>query len=488
MHQRLLKWRVLLLLLVSAAVAATPVAAEVRQSQVADQFYPGDQAELLELVEYLLKRQPEAALTTKPRILIVPHAGYQYSGLVAANGFRTLPGRHYDRVVVVGFTHQAQFSGSSVDTAEAFRTPLGEIPIDQEAVAVLQTYPGIRYLREAHEGGEHSMEVELPFLQDTLGRFRLVPVLMGSATLRDAEQLAEALTGLARVGDTLFVFSSDLSHYHPYDEALKRDERTISAILQETPQAVDRLFSAGELEACGRGPIVTSLLLAQKLGFLSRQLLFAANSGDTFGNPSKVVGYASIAMFDAPTPSTGRLSAKAGEALVRAARQMLMIGLAKRDVPHPQEALKRYPELSRARGAFVTLRKHGQLRGCIGHVQTTEPLTKTIPEVALSAALRDPRFPPVAAGELQEIDIEVSVLTRPRPLGDLKELVPGRDGVILEYQGRSGVFLPQVWEETGWTREEFLQELSSQKADLPPDAWQRATLSTFQAQVFSESP
>ena len=235
------------------------VAAQPRTAKVAGQFYPEEPAELLDVVQYLLGRQPEPAASEKPRILIVPHAGYQYSGLIAANGFRQVQGRSYDGVVVIAFTHRMQFPGASVDTRESYETPLGEIPVDQEAVAVLQSYPGIGHVEEAHESNEHSLEVELPFLQVTVKRFKLVPILMGTANLDDARHLATALAKLAALKDYLFVFSTDLSHYHPYSEAEALDERTINAILFETPQAVNRLFQVGQLEACGRGPILTSL-------------------------------------------------------------------------------------------------------------------------------------------------------------------------------------------------------------------------------------
>lgn len=438
------------------------------------------------MVSELLKRQPQPVAAKKPRVLIVPHAGYQYSGLVAANGFRQLQGRHYDGVVVVGFTHQAQFDGASVDTREAYLTPLGEIPVDQEAVAVLQTYPGMTHVEAAHESGEHSLEVELPFLQASLDQFRLVPILMGGDGLQEAGQLADALAGLARLGDYLFVFSTDLSHYHPYDDAERIDDGTINGILSETPQAMQRLFAAGQAEACGRGPILTSLLLAQKLGYLKRELLYRANSGDTYGNPSSVVGYAAIGMFDRPTATKQLLSSKAGHALVTAARAILeeVIGASK--TTHAP-GLKGFSELAVSRGMFVTLRKNGQLRGCIGRIESNQPLAVILRDVAIDAATHDPRFPPVTAGELPDLEIEVSVLTPPTPLASINELVPSRDGVILDAQGHRGVFLPQVWDETGWTRTEFLQELASQKAGLAPDAWQRATLLIFQAQVFEES-
>lgn len=467
--------------------AITGAAAEPRKPQVAGQFYPEERAELLDLVTELMQRQPEPAIRRKPRILIVPHAGYQYSGLIAANGFRRLQGFAYDGVVVVGFTHRMSFDGLSVDTVESYLTPLGEIPIDQEAVAVLQTYPGIAHHEAAHASGEHSLEVELPFLQVTLQRFRLVPVLMGGAGVEDAQRLADALAGLARLGDYLFVFSTDLSHYHPYEQAERLDDGTVSAVLSETPQAVDRLFARGQIEACGRGPIVTSLLLAAKLGYPKRELLYRANSGDTTGDPRSVVGYAAIGVFDrASAPAAESLSREAGVALARAARASLERLLLKQ-ASQPLVTLDRYPELSKARGLFVTLRKHGELRGCIGRIQTDEPLATSVFAVAQDAAQRDPRFMPVSAAELPDLQVEVSVLTPPETLRGVNDLVPGRDGVILEHEGHSGVFLPQVWDETGWTRVEFLRELASQKAGLPPDAWQRATLFVFQAQLFEEN-
>ncbi len=478
--------RVLLVSLIFVIGAGATTAAEPRAAKVAGQFYPQDRTELLDLVSELLDRQPEPVISQKPRILIVPHAGYEYSGLVAANGFRQLKGYRYDGVVVVGFMHQVQFDGSSVDTRESYETPLGELPIDQEAAAVLQTYPGVSHIEEAHETGEHSLEVELPFLQVVLEHFKVVPILMGNADPEDASRLAEALAGLARLGDYLFVFSTDLSHYHPYEEAETIDERTVGAILDETPQAVHRLFARGELEACGRGPILTSLLLSEKLGYPRRALLTYANSGDTTGNSASVVGYAAIGMFERTRLSAGRLSPDAGAALVRAARQALEQLLRKSKESVSPVALEKYPELARTNGVFVTLRKKGELRGCIGRIETNEPLAKTVPVVALDAALHDTRFTPVGADELAELQVEVSVLTPPAKVSDAKEIVAGRDGVILEYLGHSGVFLPQVWEETGWTRVEFLRELASQKAGLPPDAWKHAALSTFQDQIFEE--
>lgn len=460
--------------------------AVTRKPKVAGQFYPADPQALKQTVQSLFQQYgTKVQPVIKPKILIVPHAGYPYSGPVAARAFSQLIGQHYDGVVVVGFTHRSQFPWASVDSADAYETPLGGIPVHQEAVGILQSFPRTNLLEAAHESGEHSLEVELPFLQVALGRFRLVPIMLGSIDSADAERLASQLAILNRLGDYLFVFSTDLSHYHPYNEAVQIDNQTVNAILKESPQAVNRLFQNGQLEACGRGPILTALWLARKLGYFSPELLFYANSGDTTGEKAKVVGYAAIAMRHPRALANPGLPPEAGLALVKAARQMIQKSLGAASPEGPVN-LAAYPELSKTRGLFVTLKKQESLRGCIGRIQTNEPLAITLPAVALDAAAHDPRFSPVVAEELKQISLEVSVLTEPAKLGNPEDLVPGRDGVILEYRGHTGVFLPQVWDETGWTRLEFLQELAAQKAGLPPDSWQKAALYTFQAQVFAE--
>ena len=466
------------------------VSAEPQTAKVAGAFYPADPQELRTLITQFLDRfpAPDDQTATKPRAFILPHAGYRYSGLVSARGFREAQGRHYDGVVVVGFTHRDQFEGTSVDDREAYHTPLGTIPVDTEAVAFLKTRPRIHHREHAHASDEHSLEVMLPFLQVALGTFRLVPLLMGSVEPSDAEALADALAALAARGDYLFVFSTDLSHYHPYEQAVQLDRATTTAMVFETPQAVDRLFQLGALEACGRGPIVASLLFAQRLGYLQRRLLAYANSGDTTAEKDRVVGYAAVGMYPrVSTDAREGISEEAGQALVRAARQVLESHFTSTAAGTAPVALDRYAELTRAKGLFVTLRrKTGELRGCIGRIESDTPLSTLLPTVTLDAALRDSRFQPVSAEELEQLTVEVSVLTPPQPIQSPQEIVAGRDGVVLRKDDRSGVFLPQVWTESGMTRLEFLRELAHQKAALPPDAWKDAALFTFQDQTFSE--
>ncbi len=217
-------------------------------------------------------------------------------------------------------------------------------------------------------------------------------------------------------------------------------------------------------------------------------MLRYANSGDTTGEKAKVVGYAAIGFSAESRAEVEGLSREAGQVLVKAARRGLQqhFNPPKEQTPGGPLGLDEMPELAQAHGMFVTLKQQGQLRGCIGWIESHQPLAMRLPEVTLDAALHDTRFAPVTAAELGALTIEVSVLSPSRPIDSPGEIVAGRDGVVLEKNGHSGVFLPQVWDETGWTRVEFLRELASQKAGLAPDAWKDARLSTFQAQVFHE--
>ena len=474
--------------MVAACLLILPCAAsaEPRAAHVAGSFYPSDPAVLRQRITTLLDHAPAPSTDRAPRILISPHAGYDYSGPIAAAAFRQIQGMTFDGVVVVGFTHRDRFDGTSVDDCEAYLTPLGSIPVDREATAFLLSQPGFDHMERAHASDEHSLEVMLPFLQVALGNLRLVPLLMGDVDEQSVRTLAHGLAQLATRGRYLYVFSTDLSHYHPSDEAKQRDAMTITALLSETGQASQRLFEIGAVEACGRGPIIAGLLLAQELGYLDRQLLAKGNSGDTTGDTSRVVGYAAVAMYDRPALfPEDRLSEGAGAALVRAARETLTAHLT--GAATPPSVIDSSPELSRARGVFVTIRKGGALRGCVGRIISNAPLSSLLPQVAIEAATQDPRFPPMQAAELNDALIEVSVLTPPKAIASPEDIVAGRDGVVLQLDEHSGVFLPQVWQETGWTRREFLDELASQKAGLPRGAWRRARLATFQAQVFEES-
>jgi MEMO1 family protein len=438
---------------------STSAADKVRRPAVAGAFYPGEaealNAELAEMLEQTVEAAPAPVF---PKVVIVPHAGYIYSGPVAASAYdRLRPARGIaTRVVLLGPAHRVPFRGLALPGAEAFDTPLGRIPIDAEAVARILDLDQVVESPQAH-ALEHSLEVQLPFLQCVLGDFALVPLVVGEAT---AEEVAQVLERLWGGPETLIVISSDLSHYLAYDNARRTDSVTARAILG---------FDAGisHEQACGATPVAGALIAARKHG-LRPQLLDLRNSGDTAGGKAQVVGYASFAFSE----GDAQFGTEHGRMLLGLARAAIGGALGANPEPVVPDALW----LKIARATFVTLKKGGDLRGCIGSLEAHRPLGEDVIANARAAAFRDPRFSPLSRQEFdaqgsQSIDIEVSLLSAPRRLlfedhADLiRQLRPGTDGVILEWEGRRATFLPQVWEGLP-DPEQFLAHLK-QKAEIP---------------------
>ena len=465
-------------------------AAGVREPAVAGLFYPRDPAELAKLIDACLagaRVQPVGEL----KALICPHAGYPYSGPVAAWGFKLLEGRHYDTVVVLGPSHYAELRGASVTNAGAYRTPLGDVPISRKAGRLALTRPfalepacaverpawWLESSRRAPavdtaDTWEHSVEVEIPFLQRTLGRFELVPVVCGET---DTERAARALEPVLDEG-TLLVASSDLSHYYPYDDARELDRSCVDAICRLDTGAMENQ------QACGRIPILVLMHVAKDRGWRPR-LLDRRNSGDTAGDKSRVVGYAAIAFY---APYGERLGAGARAQLLGIARASLREAVGSGRLAEPAAP---GPELAQPRGCFVTLTERGALRGCIGNLTARGPLYRQVAENARSAALEDPRFSPVPAAEEGALKIEISVLTEPRQLffsstDDLLEkLQPGVDGVILRIGDHLATYLPQVWEQMpGKTA--FLDSLA-EKAGCDASDWRKPGTAVFLYEVES---
>ena len=389
-----------------------------------------------------------------PKALIVPHAGYVYSGNVAAVAYdRLRPARGIvRRVVLLGPCHRVPVRGLALPEAGAFATPLGQVPIDQEAVKSLVGLAQVVVSSAVH-AEEHALEVQLPFLQRVRGEFSLVPLAVGAATPAQVSEVIEKLWGGA---ETLIVISSDLSHYHSYDEARAIDRGTAQAIL-------DYSTDIDHEQACGATP-VAGMLLAAKRHDLNVELLDLRNSGDTAGGRDRVVGYASFAFWDG-APGFGETH---GRTLLAIARNSIEAALG-------VSAPKQLPDeswLKPARASFVTLIQNGGLRGCIGSLEAHRPLGEDVSHNARAAALSDPRFAPLAAEEFAGTRIEVSLLSTPKQLAfadhaDLiAQLRPGEDGLILEYGGACGTFLPQVWESLP-DPEQFVAELK-RKAGLSP--------------------
>ena len=440
---------------------------DVRPPAVAKLFYPGDARSLAEEVSSYLDQTEEAPLAPGfPKAVIVPHAGYIYSGPVAASAYDLLrPARGIvRRVVVLGPCHRVPVRGLALPEASAFDTPLGRVPIDAEASASIRGLTQVVESAATH-AEEHALEVQLPFLQHVLGEFSLVPLVVGAVA---PEKVAEVLEHLWGGEETLFVISSDLSHYHSYEAARRIDRATVQAILG---------FDAGisHEQACGATPVAGALIAARRKG-LAPKLLDCRNSGDTAGGKDQVVGYASFAL----APEGARYEAEHGRKLLQIARASISAALGADPAPGPQARAPAAEEswLRESRASFVTLIQGGELRGCVGTLEAQRPLAADVAENARAAAFQDTRFKPLMLEEFARTDIEVSLLSAPKRLrfedhADLiARLRPGVDGVILEQgdekSGKHATFLPQVWEGLP-DPEQFIAHLK-QKAGIPQNA------------------
>jgi hypothetical protein len=369
--------------------------------------------------------------------------------------------------------------GVALPGVERFATPLGEVPVDAEAVATLRDLPQVVESPAAH-ATEHSLEVQLPFLQRVLGEFSLLPLAVGDAT---AEEVAEVLDRLWGGDETLVVVSSDLSHYLPYDTARRVDRDTVDHLL-----ALDAEID--HERACGATPIGGLLLAARRHG-LRAELIDLRNSGDTAGDRRRVVGYAAIAFR--PPASAARPDAESEEAddkgrVLLAHARSAIAGALRLDAP----AAPQRPFLQRPGATFVTLRSEGSLRGCIGSLQARRLLRADVRANAVAAAFDDPRFAPLRAAEYDGIEVEVSLLSAPAPLPVASEcdlhtrLRAGVDGLVLELGGRRSTFLPQVWESLPEARE-FVDELK-RKAGLRRDFWsEELRFARYTVEKFTET-
>jgi len=492
--------------------AAIPARAAVRKPAVAGAFYPADPKELRSMVSKMLAA---AGRPARPALAIIaPHAGYVFSGPTAATAFAGLEGETIRRVILLGPSHHRGFAGAALPAPEitAFATPLGEVSLDRGAVETLRRRPGFDGPAAAHDP-EHSLEVELPFLQVMVPKATIVPILVGSGTEPgEARRLAHALAPLLREG-TVVVTSSDFTHhgeaYRWAPFAGKNDmPQRLLALGHATAgraAAMDWRGFWNQVEVsgdtvCGEHPIETLLQLLSHAFRGTGRLAALTTSGKVTGQWDRSVTYAAVQFTgrwrpwedDPPPPRLGALDEAEQEALLELARATLETHL-----EHGPQLANWYAghevrgNLAAIAGAFVTINRRGvkpeegRLRGCIGSIIGRAPLADTVVHAAASAA-HDPRFPPLQAGELPRMTLEISVLSPLRRVPGPQAVVLGRDGVILEKSGRRAVYLPQVATETGWDRATLLSHLSV-KAGLSPDAWREgARFEVFTAQVFSE--
>jgi AmmeMemoRadiSam system protein B/AmmeMemoRadiSam system protein A len=426
----------------------------------------------------------------EPIAIIVPHASYVYSGPVAAYGFKQLEAGELDVAVIIAADHQMPLSAPiSVWSEGGFETPLGVVPVDVElAAALVAADPRITFDPGSHQG-EHPIEIELPFLQRVCPDCRIVPVLMGTDGEETVEALTEALLSVLPGRRVVVIASSDLSHYPSYIDARAVDGATLASIETNDPsrvrETIDSLMEADFSNlatcACGEGPILVAMRVAQGLGANTVSVLRYANSGDApYGDRERVVGYGAVMFWRYDPPD---LTQARQEELLRLARTTVAEYL---KTGYISDYETEDPVLTRRAGAFVTLKKGDELRGCIGHLFADKPLYRRVQEMAVAAATADPRFPPLTTEELEEVSVEVSVLSPLRRVTDTQQIQVGTHGLVILQSGQQGVLLPQVPVDEGWDLGEYLENLCL-KAGLMHNCWaDRPTLYAFTAVVFGE--
>jgi MEMO1 family protein len=476
----------------------------IREPAVAGTFYPEDPGELTSTVDRLLARtngqlEPDREL----RALISPHAGYAYSGVVAAAAYACLKGRGFNTVVLVGPDHYIGFEGVAVYPRGAFRTPLGDVWVDEELAALfLEAGSGVQPAPEAHRR-EHALEVQLPFLQRIAPNAKIVPVLMGFRSRTNVEIMANVLSRALDNPQVVLVASTDLSHYHPRAVAQKLDGRVTDLVRAFAPTSLWQELRAGNVEACGGDPMVSVMLGAAIAGAEQSRILRYGDSGESSGDGTSVVGYLSAAFMKGMPSTAVEFSASAAKVMPKVEELVDTLSPAEMDVllhlaaesartsmraPLPVLELRQLsPRLRTRSRAFVTLKRGQELRGCVGFMEAAYPLWETVARAARAAAHEDRRFARVEPDEVPELVVQVSVLTPPEPMGGPEDISIGTHGVMITEGSRRGLLLPQAAVEQGWDAATFLVQVC-RKAGLPDDAWKQSRLERFRAQVFHALP
>jgi len=465
---------------------AAPV---VRPATQAGRFYESNPQLLSHEIDSLLARHINDSILDSVAALIVPHAGYYFSGNVAASAYaRINPKKPYKRIFLLGPSHHEWLNGASVNSeADYYATPLGNIPVDREvARKLIETDSVFSYQPKAHDR-EHCLEVQLPFLQSRLGQVPpIVPIIISTNDFSKLKRMADVLKPWL-TDENLFVISSDFSHYPSYEDANKVDAKTGKAIESGDVEQLIATIEANErsgirnlaTSACGEFPIITLMLMLD--GQYQVKHIMYQNSGDIDNHDhSRVVGYHAFAILRGEEKSF-TLSDDEKQMLKKIAYESMKDSLDGKPISHPSTLPS---PLSSKCGAFVSLHKQGRLRGCIGHFGEDTPLHEIVAEMARAAAFEDPRFMPVTREELDDLDIEISVLTPMRRIQSLDEFQLHRHGIYIRKGYRSGTFLPQVADEVNWTKEEFVGHCSQDKAGLGWDGWRDAELYVYEAIVF----
>lgn len=469
-----------------------------RPPTVAGSFYPADPTKLKSMVLEFIDLDNPAKINGEILGLVVPHAGYVYSGNVAGQAFRELMGRKYDVVIVISPSHHKYFAGASVFNGDAYVTPLGNILVDKElSLEITKFDKRIKLSLDGHSWNdsinEHSLEVQLPFLQTVLPEVKIVPIVMGSQDFETASVLSASISNAAKkLGKkVLIIASSDLSHFHNQNEAKQLDKPVPMSFQKFDYFKLGILFFSKNLEACGGGPIVTMMMAAEMLGANSAIPVKYATSGDTpagKNNPDRVVGYFSGIVYKDESKNDVLelpvLDLDNKKKLIDLVRQ----SVTKFALNDSSEEINYIPvPLSDLYTGFVTIKKHGELRACMGHIFPSKKLYLEIAEVAQLAASNDYRFGPISKHELNDLSYEISILSRFKRSTDLNEINVGEHGLYIRLKNNSGLLLPQVASERNWDKITFLENLCL-KAGLSKDSYKDplAEIYIFKALIINE--
>ncbi|MBN1790211.1 MAG: AmmeMemoRadiSam system protein B [Bacteroidales bacterium] len=472
-----------------------------RKPAVAGSFYPGNRDALMKQIAALFKDATSHKKLDNVVALISPHAGYVYSGKVAASAYNQLsPDKKFDNIFIIGASHYVGFGGAAIYCDGNFTTPLGiarvNIPLSRK---IIQENPTLFVSNADVHTPEHSIEVQIPFLQYLYkDELQIIPILLGTQKPATIQKIAEALKPYFK-GSNLFVISTDFSHYPVYQEACQVDALTADAIVGNSSAAFLKTIKTNESKGipnlatsiCGWTGVLTLLDITENDPDIHYTKLNYMNSGDApDGDKTRVVGYHAIAVtsdtdVSKANQSNYSLTKEEKDQLLRIARKSIdnyleSGNLTKIDTKGFSDKL-----LTHA-GAFVTLNLNGQLRGCIGQFTADIPLYQVVQEMAISAATRDNRFRPLTTAELNHTDIEISVLTPMQRIQSIDVIELGRHGIYIRKGNRGGTFLPQVANQTGWTREEFLGHCARDKAGIGWDGWKDAEIYVYEAYVFGE--
>lgn len=471
----------------------------IRQPAVAGSFYPADAIQLRAQLGNFFRSFATQKTQDNIAGIIVPHAGYVFSGEVAASAYARIdPNHSYSHIFILGTCHHQFLNGASVYNKGDYQTPLGIVEVDTELANRLIKESKFFTFNPGAHNREHSVEVQLPFLQYHLNKpFKIVPIVIGTQSESTCKKIAEVLKPYF-TSENLFVISSDFSHYPTYSGALEADKRTGDAVSKNSPDQFINAIRKNASEnieglvtsCCGWGTVLTLLDLTSESPGITAEHVKYINSGDTsYGDKKQVVGYHSF-VFKREKPAKSRPN----DFSLSQHDQITLLTLARNSIENHFQN-KGLPEIDTTTlsvalktpcGAFVTLNKNNKLRGCIGQFIPTDPLYKVVEQMALAAAFRDYRFEPLQKQEMSQVELEISVLTPLKKIANIDEFELGKHGIYMVKDGRSGTFLPQVAKETGWDVNEFMGHCARDKAGIGWNGWKDATLYTYEALVFNE--